>query len=94
MAALCRRRMTVAYDGTDFSGWQVQPHRRTVQGALEEALGQTLGGPVRVFGAGRTDAGVHALGQVAHFDAPDDLAPERLAAALNSRLPPACACAR
>lgn len=88
MAALRRRRMTVSYDGTDFSGWQVQPDRRTVQGCLEQALGRTLGAPVRVFGAGRTDAGVHALGQVAHFDAPGDLAPERLLAALNSRLPP------
>ncbi|HZM00402.1 MAG TPA: tRNA pseudouridine(38-40) synthase TruA [Planctomycetota bacterium] len=88
MAALCRRRMTVAYDGTDFSGWQLQPGRRTVQGCLEQALERTLGSRVRVFGAGRTDAGVHALGQVAHFDAPEALRPERLLAALNSRLPP------
>jgi len=88
MAALRRRRLTVAYDGTDFSGWQVQPGRRTVQGSLEEALERTLGSPVRVFGAGRTDAGVHALGQVAHFDAEDELPEARLLAALNSRLPP------
>ena len=88
MAALRRRRLTVAYDGTDFSGWQVQPGRRTVQGSLEEALERTLGAPVRVFGAGRTDAGVHALGQVAHFDAEDELPEARLLAALNSRLPP------
>lgn len=88
MPALRRRRMTVAYDGTDFSGWQVQPGLRTVQGCLEEALERTVGEPVRIFGSGRTDAGVHALGQVAHFDAPTSLSPERLLAALNSRLPP------
>ena len=88
MTEVRRRRMTVSYDGTDFSGWQVQPGRRTVQGCLEEALSDTLGLEVRVMGAGRTDAGVHALGQVAHFDGPAGLPPERLLAALNTRLPP------
>jgi tRNA pseudouridine38-40 synthase len=87
-------RVTLAYDGTDFEGWQVQAGRaggrapRTVQGVLEEALARLAGGArVPVAGAGRTDAGVHALGQVASFDLPRDIAPGDLARALNALLP-------
>ena len=83
-------RVTLAYDGTDFLGWQLQRPGggRTVQGVLEEALGR-LAGDVRVavLGAGRTDAGVHALGQVASFDLPRELPAEELQRALNGLLP-------
>jgi len=63
-----RYRMRVAYDGTEFSGWQFQENRRSVQGVLEQVLSKRFNRPVRIVGAGRTDAGVHARGQVAHFD--------------------------
>lgn len=80
--------MLVAYDGTDFSGWQVQPAARTVQGTLEAVLSTLQGGsPVAVRGAGRTDAGVHARGQVADAALAARIGDERLASALNGLLP-------
>ena len=85
---MARIKLTLAYEGTDFSGWQLQPRDRTVQGELESALVRLLGGPARVHGSGRTDAGVHALGQVAHFDCPDDRADLPWLRALNATLPP------
>jgi tRNA pseudouridine38-40 synthase len=67
---LVRVRLDIAYEGTDFSGWAVQPGRRTVQGELEAALSRVLRAPIGLTVAGRTDAGVHASGQVAHLDVP------------------------
>jgi tRNA pseudouridine38-40 synthase len=81
-------RLTLAYDGTDFLGWQLQPGGRTVQGAVEEALARLSGGQrVVVAGAGRTDAGVHALGQVASFELPREMGAAELQRALNGLLP-------
>ena len=81
-------RLTLAYDGTDFEGWQRQREARTVQGVLEQALRRLAGGAaIRADGAGRTDAGVHALGQVASFQLAREWPPERLLRALNALLP-------
>ncbi len=81
-------RATVSYDGTDFSGWQVQSGRRTVQGVLEETLSKVLGQEVSLLAAGRTDAGVHAEGQVVSFRASTGIPPQGIAAAANALLPP------
>jgi len=80
-------RLTLAYVGTRFAGWQVQPERPTVQGVLEERLSRLLQERVSVAAAGRTDAGVHALGQVANFSTERDLPLAGLRRGLNSRLP-------
>ena len=82
-------RFTVEYDGTNFAGWQVQPGCRTVQGLLNAGLRQVLQADMAVVGAGRTDAGVHAKGMVAHCRLPDDTAPapEDLERSLNGVLP-------
>jgi len=80
--------LLVAYDGTSFQGFARQPSGRTVQGSLEEALSQLLRVPIRTTGAGRTDAGVHAAGQVVSFDAPDGTDPSRVRNRLNRRLGP------
>jgi hypothetical protein len=66
---LVRLRLDIAYDGTDFAGWAVQGEHRTVAGVLDDAFTTVFRAPVRLFGAGRTDTGVHATGQVAHVDA-------------------------
>jgi len=84
-----RLKITVAYDGTGFAGWQSQSHRNTIQDHLERAFERISGKPARVHGAGRTDAGVHALAQCAHVDLPDDrLSSARWTEALNALLPP------
>ena len=82
-----RIRLTIEYDGGPFTGWQRQKKGTSVQGALEDAIARAVQHRVRLFGAGRTDAGVHALGMVAHFDTSSALAPERLALAATSHLP-------
>jgi len=78
---------TLAYDGTDFHGWQIQPDHPTIQGALKHALETIERGPVDVQGAGRTDAGVHALGQVASFSLASPIPEENLVKAVNRLLP-------
>jgi tRNA pseudouridine38-40 synthase len=83
-----RFRLTLEYDGSLFSGWQVQPAAQTVQGVLETALARLFGQPVRVIGAGRTDAGVHATAQVAHFDSPFERPVRDIVRALNAMTPP------
>jgi tRNA pseudouridine38-40 synthase len=80
-------RLTLQYDGTDFHGWQVQDEERTVQGELVRVVGLLEGSAVVVHGSGRTDAGVHAEGQVASFHLSREFAPEKLRAALNGNLP-------
>ena len=80
-------RMTLSYDGTDYLGWQVQPQGVTIQSRLQEALANIAGEPVTVVGAGRTDAGVHAHGQVAHFELPTPVPPSGLLRGWNSMLP-------
>jgi len=82
-----RYKIIIGYDGTDFAGWQYQPDFRTVQGELEKALREFGEGAISVTGAGRTDAGVHALGQTAHFDLKREIAPQDLRAALNAKAP-------
>jgi len=87
-----RYKLTVAYDGTSFHGWQKQhppdaSPLRTAQGVLEQAVRAVVRAPVNVFGASRTDSGVHAVGQVAAFDANIPVPLERLPAAITSRLP-------
>ena len=84
-----RYRLMVEYDGGPFAGWQRQENGPSVQAALEDAIFKLSGERVTVTGAGRTDAGVHALGQVAHFDLGKDFPPEKVRDALNHHLRPA-----
>lgn len=83
-----RYKLTLEYDGGPFSGWQRQAGTPSVQETVEAAAGAIAGAPVDVFGAGRTDSGVHALGQVAHLDMPKPFRPDRLRDALNAHLRP------
>jgi tRNA pseudouridine38-40 synthase len=81
-------KLTVAYDGTDFLGWQLQKKGRTVQGVIQQGLERMHGHPVHVLAAGRTDSGVHAIGQVANFHSDlDSIAPKKFRDAVNSFLP-------
>ncbi|SIO59428.1 tRNA pseudouridine38-40 synthase [Singulisphaera sp. GP187] len=80
-------KLLLSYDGTDFSGWQRQPDRRTVQQTLEEAIQRLTGAAAVTNASGRTDAGVHAIGQVAHFYTVSRHAPEVFVKALNATLP-------
>jgi tRNA pseudouridine38-40 synthase len=80
-------KLTIAYDGTDFSGWQVQPGAQTIQGTLASAIGRITGENVLPQGSGRTDAGVHALAQVATFETGSSIPAGNLVIALNDVLP-------
>jgi tRNA pseudouridine38-40 synthase len=79
-------RLLIQYDGTDFHGWQVQENERTIQGELQRVIGMVYGCPVTVNGSGRTDAGVHAEGQVANVHLPERFTAEKLRAAINGNL--------
>ncbi len=90
-------KLTISYEGTAYHGWQVQPDRPTVQGEVERALAQILQSPTQAIGSSRTDAGVHALGQLVSVVTPVDIPPERLMGGLNALLPDdigVVACAR
>jgi tRNA pseudouridine38-40 synthase len=82
-----RIKLVVAYDGTCYNGWQIQPGQRTIEGELNQALSDLLGEDVHVIGASRTDSGVHALCNVAVFDTETRIPGEKISYALNQRLP-------
>ena len=82
-----RIKLVVAYDGTDYCGWQVQPSGITIEEVLNRELSQLLGEEIQVIGASRTDSGVHSLGNVAVFDTGARIPPEKICYALNQRLP-------
>lgn len=82
-----RVRLTVAYDGTNYHGWQIQPNGITVESELNRCLTQLFGEKIEVIGASRTDSGVHALGNIAVFDTSARMPVEKIAYALNQRLP-------
>lgn len=82
-----RIKLTVAYDGTAYAGWQLQPEQPTIEGRLNKALSVLLGEEIVVIGASRTDSGVHALGNVAVFDTESTIPAEKLCLAVNQRLP-------
>lgn len=81
-------KLLIEYDGTNYQGWQVQPRGPTIQGTLEEKLRLLTREPIQVFGSGRTDSGVHALAQVAHFKTQSQMNIGSIQRALNSLLPP------
>ena len=79
--------LTVAYDGTNYHGWQVQPNGETIEGVLNRCLSELLQEKIEVIGASRTDSGVHALCNIAVFDTETSIPPEKISYALNARLP-------
>ena len=82
-----RVKLTVAYDGTNYCGWQIQPNGVTIESELNKHLSELLGEEIRVIGASRTDAGVHARGNVAVFDTASRIPAEKISYAMNTRLP-------
>ncbi|PCJ59186.1 MAG: tRNA pseudouridine(38-40) synthase TruA [Planctomycetota bacterium] len=87
MTELSNYHIIIEYDGTNYSGWQIQNDKKTIQGEIQIALNKIYQQKVNCTGAGRTDAGVHALGQSASFQAPDNIAIEKIPLALNANLP-------
>ncbi|MCL2253782.1 MAG: tRNA pseudouridine(38-40) synthase TruA, partial [Lachnospiraceae bacterium] len=83
-----RIKLTVAYDGTDYHGWQYQPGAKTIEGELNNALSELLNEDITVVGASRTDAGVHALCNIAVFDTASPIPAKKISYALNRHLPP------
>ena len=82
-----RIKLTVAYDGTDYCGWQIQPNGITIEEVLNKKLSKLTGENIVIIGASRTDSGVHAMGNVAVFDTESPIPPERFSYALNQKLP-------
>jgi tRNA pseudouridine38-40 synthase len=81
-------KLIVEYDGTNYHGWQIQPNCESIQAVLERAISTFFAAPIRITGSGRTDAGVHALGQVVNFSAEKESSPFRIRRALNALTPP------
>lgn len=79
--------LTIAYDGTDYSGWQIQPNAVTIEGVLNKTISELLGEDIHVIGASRTDAGVHAMGAVAVFDTISPIPPDKYSFVINRGLP-------
>ena len=79
-------KLTIEYDGKEFNGWQKQPNKLNIQGEIERAIKEITGEEVELIGSGRTDAGVHSLGQVANFKTNSNLPIEKFAIALNTKL--------
>lgn len=82
-----RIKLTIAYDGTNYCGWQIQPNGITIEEVINKALSKLTGEDITVIGASRTDSGVHAMGNVAVFDTDTTIPPDRIAVSLNQRLP-------
>ena len=79
-------KLTIEYDGKEFNGWQKQPNKLNIQGEIEQAISSITGEEIEIIGSGRTDAGVHALGQVANFKTNSNIPIEKFPLAINSKL--------